>query len=111
MIVPINGARILDWDSFHTEFQRVMGFPPFYGRNLNAWIDCMSDLDKSGSGMTTHHAAPESVLTLRIDNVDLLISQSPAQYEALVDSCAFVNWCRVERGEPPILAVAFARRL
>lgn len=44
-IVDIPAHEITDWDSFHDVFKRVFGFPDFYGRNMDAWIDCMTDLD------------------------------------------------------------------
>ena len=31
-----------------------MGFPGFYDRNMNAWIDCMSYIDELGAGMNSY---------------------------------------------------------
>lgn len=44
----IDGEAIVDWTSFHDEFQRQMGFFDSYGRNMNAWIDCMTDMYTNG---------------------------------------------------------------
>ena len=44
-VVRLDCDRITDWDSFHAVFAEVFGFPNFYGRNMNAWIDCMTYLD------------------------------------------------------------------
>ena len=41
--INVNGAAIVDWDSFHDEFQRAFRFFDGYGRNGDAWIDCMTD--------------------------------------------------------------------
>ena len=38
----LNGELFTDWESFHTVSAEVFGFPEFYGRNMNAWIDCLS---------------------------------------------------------------------
>ncbi len=46
-VVRLDCDRITDWESFHSLFAEVFGFPDFYGRNMNAWIDCMSYLDDS----------------------------------------------------------------
>ena len=54
--VSIDCAIIHDCNSFHDEFARVFGFPSFYGRNMNAWIDCMTSLDEPEDGMTSIHA-------------------------------------------------------
>ena len=51
--VRIDTNRIRDWDSFHTVFADAFGFPSFYGRNMDAWIDCMSYLDDPDAMMST----------------------------------------------------------
>lgn len=43
--VKIDTQNIKDRTSFHLEFKKAMGFPEFYGMNMNAWIDCMSDIE------------------------------------------------------------------
>ena len=37
--VDVPMADIKDWDTFHHTFARTLGFPDFYGRNMNAWVD------------------------------------------------------------------------
>jgi len=41
----IETKKITDWDSFYSVFAEAMCFPNFYGRNMNAWIDCMTYFD------------------------------------------------------------------
>ena len=50
--VRINADLVTDWDSFHDIFKMTFGFPDFYGRNMNAWIGCMTDIDDKETGMT-----------------------------------------------------------
>lgn len=45
-------------EAFHDAFARIMGFPAFYGRNWNAWIDCMSYFDDPSASMSRVHVAP-----------------------------------------------------
>ncbi|HEX4934174.1 MAG TPA: barstar family protein [Gemmatimonadaceae bacterium] len=106
-IVVLDAARITDWPSFHSVFAEVFGFPDFYGRNLDAWIDCMSYLDEPGAGMTQLHRAPAHVVTLVLQNARAFATRCPEQYRALVECIAFVNWRFAERGEPAVLALAF----
>lgn len=106
-VARIDGSRITDWDSFHDEFHRVFVFPDFYGRNIHAWIDCMTSLDCEDDGMTALHVQPGSVLTLEVLHVKRFKVQAPEQYDALVECSAFVNWRRIEQGEGPVLALAF----
>jgi barstar (barnase inhibitor) len=52
--VRIKTEAITDWQSFHESFKREMGFPDFYGMNMNAWIDCLTYLDEE-DGMSRFH--------------------------------------------------------
>jgi RNAse (barnase) inhibitor barstar len=103
----IDCDRIHDWTSFHDEFKRAFGFPDFYGMNMDAWIDCMTSLDASEDRMTSIHCEPEKVLTLELTNVKGFMARCPEQYAAVVEGSAFVNWRRIERGKPSVLALSF----
>jgi hypothetical protein len=109
MIVRLDARRITDWESFHDVFAEAFGFPAFYGRNLDAWNDCMSSLDAPEDGMTTIHAPPGGVVTLLIEHVDEFARRCPAQYGAIVECSAFVNLRQIEGGAAPVLALAFHR--
>lgn len=106
-IVRIDGHRIADWESFHDVFAEALGFPDFYGRNMNAWIDCLTYLDDPEAGMTNIHVNGGGVLTLVIENAGDLKQRCPEQFEALVECSGFVNWRRIDQGETPVLALAF----
>ena len=54
-VLEVDCRQITDWDSFHDVFARACGFPDFYGRNLNAWIDCMTYLDYQATTPTDRH--------------------------------------------------------
>ena len=97
--MPINkldGNRITDWDGFHDVFAEEFQFPDYYGRNMNAWIDCMSDLGDSSS----------EIVAIHIDHVDHVNTEV---LEALIDCVAFVNWRFTEKGHRPILALSYNR--
>ena len=110
-MLHIDANPIVDWPSFHDVFAEAFGFPDFYGRNMDAWIDCLSDLDKPDSGMTTVHVAPGQVLALVIDHAAEFKDRCPEQFSALVECAAFVNWRVMEHdgsfSKPPLLALAF----
>lgn len=107
MIVRIDTRRIVDWDSFHDVFKEAFGFPEFYGRNLNAWIDCLSYLDDSDAGMTGIHVRPGETVTLQLEDVMYFRQRCKELYDAIIECSAFVNWRRIEAGEPPVLLLAF----
>lgn len=54
-MIRIDANDITDVESFHTVFATAFGFPSFYGRNMDAWIDCLTCFDDSESGMTEVH--------------------------------------------------------
>jgi RNAse (barnase) inhibitor barstar len=103
----IDTSEIRDWPTFHAIFASALGFPPFYGRNMNAWIDCMTDLDDPGSGMSTIHAPPKGIVLLKLVNVKDFAKRCPEQFAALIDCSAFVNWRRREQGSAPVLALSY----
>ena len=39
-------SQINDWDTFQDTFAQALGFPGFYGRNMDAWIDCLTYADE-----------------------------------------------------------------
>jgi hypothetical protein len=109
-IARIDGSRIHDWETFHQHFAEVLGFPGFYGRNMDAWIDCLGYADDPGAGMIKTTVRPGETLTLQIDHVDEFASRCPEQYAAIVECAAFVNWRRVEAGESAVVALSFYKR-
>lgn len=106
-VIVMDGNRLIGVDDFHSEFAAVFGFPAFYGRNMDAWIDCMSYLDEPDAGMSKLNVAAGQVLTIRIDNHKLFKQAAPQQWNDLLESAAFVNWRRTEAGGGAILALAY----
>ena len=104
-IIPIPVGAIKDWESFHSVFQVALGFPDFYGRNMNAWIDCMTSIDDAPSGLTSVSVEPGDLVALQIDDAPDFKRRCPEQFDALVECTAFVNYRRIEVGETPVLAL------
>lgn len=103
----IDCSQIRDWPSFHDEFNRVFEFPRFYGRNMDAWIDCMTHIDAPEDELSGIHCACGTVLTIELDQVQEFKSRCPEQYSAILECSAFVNWRRIERGSQAVLALSF----
>jgi barstar (barnase inhibitor) len=106
-LVKLDTRLITDWDTFHDAFAETFGFPTFYGRNMDAWIDCMTWLDDPSAEMSRVHSPPGGVVVLELEHVDGFISRCPEQYGALVECAAFVNWRKIEVGEPAVLALFY----
>lgn len=105
-VVRIDGGRLTTWESFHDVFAEALGFPSFYGRNMNAWIDCMTSLDAPDDGLTTIHGSPTDPVVLHVENS----SSIPVEIFGALNECgAFVNWRRMAVGEPAILLLSYWR--
>ena len=97
--VRIDADHISDWPTFHAVFAKAFGFPQFYGKNMDAWIDCLTSLDYRAAEMTTVHVDPGGIVALIIDYAAGFKRRCPEQFDALVNCAAFVNWRRIEVGE------------
>ncbi|MDG3007547.1 barstar family protein [Paludisphaera mucosa] len=106
-LVSIDARRITDEDALHDAFAEAFGFPPFYGRNMNAWIDCMSYLDDPSAEMTAWHVAPGEVVVLDLGDATDLYRRRSDLYAAIVDCAAFVNKRRIDAGDASVLALAY----
>jgi RNAse (barnase) inhibitor barstar len=77
--VTIDAARITDRGSFHDAFSVAFAFPGYYGRNMDAWIDCMSD-EIAGN-----------IILLDVTHAESFKTRLPDLFDALVKCSAFVN--------------------
>lgn len=105
--VKIPTKRIVDWASFHNVFSEIMGFPDFYGRNMDAWIDCMTSLNSPDDGLSKIHCASPDVVGLHLGDVEDFKLRCPEIYDAIIECCAFVNFRRLEQGQSAVLALSF----
>lgn len=110
VVVEIDTSGIVDWDSFHDVFAKELGFPDFYGRNIAAWIDCMTYLDDPSAGMTQVHAPEGGVFVLALSDATGFAARCPEIFDALTECAAFVNYRRLEVGEPPVLALSYWKK-
>jgi hypothetical protein len=104
-VIQILAREIVDGASFHDVFSRVFGFPDFYGRNMNSWIDCMTDLDAPEGGMVQVSVAVGELVALQIVGAADFQRRCPEQFRELIECVSFVNFRRVEVGHLPILTL------
>lgn len=102
----LDAESITGWQSFHEICREAFGFPDFYGMNMNAWIDCLSDLDE-GDGMSRFHLAEGEVLNIEVPTVESFNARLPEIFAALVESSAAVNRRYLEAGKSPALSLIF----
>lgn len=97
--VNLDLLEVTNWYSFHEMFKRELGFPDFYGRNMDAWIDCMGDIHED-TGMTNLFLPYDTGLTLRFINSKFFKFKHPQIYITLKDCTAFVNKEYIEHDHP-----------
>lgn len=102
--IRLRSAEITDREAFHTQFQRLVGLPEFYGRNMDAWIDCMSSL-RDGDGMTALVLGPDELLQIEVPDVVELRLRVPELFQDLVDCSALVNRRYRQTGQRPAIAL------
>ncbi len=106
VVVHIATEQIADWNTFHDAFAAQFGFPAFYGRNMNAWIDCMTSLDEA-AGLSKVQCPAGDVVTIALSSGSDFAQRCPEQFTALLECSAFVNWRRLSAGLRPILCLAY----
>lgn len=89
----IDGKKLTDWNSFHSEFISELNFPDYYGENMNAWIDCVDELT-------------EKPTLLQIENGNFLKDTKPEFLKAILECGAFVNYRKIQQGKEPNLIIA-----
>ena len=104
--VRFESFRVQDWISFHEYCEEVFGFPDFYGKNMDAWIDCMSSLEEEG--MTKFLIRPDEMLQIEFTRAEEFRTRLPQMFGAFVDCSAFVNQQYIESGRGPALSIVFA---
>lgn len=103
-IVRLNGEHIRNWDTFHTECIPAFGFPDFYGRNLDAWVDCLSYL-RDDDGMTKFKLKDHEVLTIEITQSELIKQHEPELLDELAMCVDLMNERYEDYGELPALTL------
>ena len=59
MIYTLEGTKMTSKNEAHAYIAGVLGFPPYYGKNLDALFDCLCELSKDSEIRIT---SPESIL-------------------------------------------------
>jgi hypothetical protein len=100
----LNGASILDWDTFHTECQRAFGFPDSYGKTMDAWVDCLSYL-RDEDGMSKFRLKPNEKLEIVVKDAAAMRERVPDLLEEMTFCVAGINERYEDYGEKPALAL------
>ncbi|GGI54107.1 barstar family protein [Oxalicibacterium solurbis] len=105
--VQLDGSKIADWNDFHTLCAEAFGFPDFYGRTIDAWIDCLSYL-RDDENMTKFRLQENDVLQIVITHADDLRKQAPDLLEEVAFCVEGINDRYTDYGEKPALFLKLA---
>jgi len=105
--VQLDGGQIIDWNTFHTACIAAFGFPDFYGRTIDAWVDCLSYL-RDDENMTKFRLKPDEVLQITIANAAALKKAAPDLLEEVAFCIEGINERYDDYGEKPALALKLA---
>ena len=64
--------RTRNWETFHDVCAETFGFPDYYGRNMNAWIDCMTYLDEPDTRVSV---AKGGLVVIRVEEAEKFASR------------------------------------
>ena len=73
---------------------------------MNAWIDCLSDLDDPDAGMTSIHVEKGNVMVIELMDAKALRLKYRDIYDVIVECSSFVNMRRIDLGQPAVLALS-----
>jgi hypothetical protein len=104
--IKIDTTKITDWNSFHQVFKDALGFPDFYGKNMDASIDCLSSLDED-IGLCDVELLEDEMLHLHITNTSDFKRRQPDLLDALIECSAFVNFRYTETKDRPRVSLVF----
>ena len=105
--VQLDGALIADWNDFHTACADAFGFPDFYGRTMDAWIDCLSYL-RDDENMTCFRLKPDETLQITVIHADTLRKNAPDLLEEVTFCVEGINDRYADYGEKPALVLTLA---
>ena len=93
----IDLTEVSSWEAFHDLFAKSFSFPAYYGRNMDAWIDCMEDFAIAGE-----------CLRLDLTGMNALKARCPEIYEAINECSAFINYRSAKSGGESIIALCYS---
>ncbi|WP_332778237.1 barstar family protein [Polaromonas sp.] len=96
--IVVETSKIVDGPTFHATLASAMGFPSFYGCNMDAWIDCMSSLT-DGHPLAAVRINEDEQLLLVVPAFESLAKRAPEVARAFLECTAAVNSRYGERGE------------
>jgi RNAse (barnase) inhibitor barstar len=98
--IIIEGEAFLFKERLHDEFASKLGFPKWYGRNLDALLDCLSSIDDPSSNLCANwETRPDQSMVLQVRGVALALNAE--LFRAFIQIVSDAN-CRLREGSTNI---------
>ncbi|QQO73835.1 barstar family protein [Morganella morganii] len=102
--IKVDFSKIKTLDDFYTELSDIFGFPVFFGRNINALIDCLFSLRYPQDEMTKIHVAASEYLLIELCHFSLAIDKIK---QTLIVAIENVSLKCKEKGQEPSIVLLF----
>ncbi|AHG20350.1 hypothetical protein Z042_12425 [Chania multitudinisentens RB-25] len=99
--VKIDFSKIKTLDDFYTELSNLFGFPDFFGRNINALIDCFFSLRYPQDEMTKIHVTDSEYLLIELYHFSLATNEIKETLIVTIENVSFK--CKEKGQEPSIV--------
>lgn len=79
MVVILDGARVKSRRGLHKFLKKSMGFPAYYGNNLDALFDCLTDLHEDTELVVENPEALETALGPYAERLDAVLRRADSE--------------------------------
>lgn len=102
--VQVDCRRIRDWASFHDVLATTLVLPAYYGRNMDALVDVLTNPDTE---VRAFAADEDDNIVLELEDAAGLSTAHPEIWSRFMDAVAFVNHRRLEMGSRATILLAY----
>lgn len=102
-VTRIHVEQIVDWPTFHDVVAADLDFPDYYGRNPDAFFDCVWDLARDAEALRPARGP----LTIDLGDIAAFRARCPEQFHLIVDAIAAMNDASLAKGRQPRLFLAY----
>lgn len=93
----LSGRRMADLGGVYDETSAALQFPDYFGRNLDAFDECLRDLDLPES--------PGGTVILVVTDAESMLTNAPGRREWFGEAVEDANEIRAERGDGGVVVV------
>ena len=76
MVVSLDGAKVKNRRGLHKYLQRALALPDYYGKNLDALFDCLTDLHEDVELVVEHPEALEQTLGFYARSLNIVLRRA-----------------------------------